>query len=831
MVKFLIRLLAGLLILANGTAFGQDTSAASEGSASELLRSSDVFSTQLDRSFDHERWNTLIGLWNLTLQEPEQYAEFGRFDRTRSDAYLKAAGDTLKEARSARQELAEEKRALNRLLDALGPLPAEGEPPESDSITAKRARYRQDLAEIRSTEALVGLVIQRAEIVMENLSRLQRATLIEDLKHRSQIYTTEQLKSLLPTIVRNLQFVFLIPLDWHATLSPENRRQLRVTRTIFAFVLAGLLAWIIGSRLNRRFGRDPTVTDPSWSRRLVAAISEGLTRGIIPAAVAGVPLLLLSGVFPNATLYQLLNGTAAGQLLWGLFSSLVGLILAIALLNALLSPRLPNWRLTRASGARAASVVRRVIFLLVIIGVESIARTVHTVAAGSIGLGASLSGAAVSAELPGLHQMIYLVLEGIAILSLCQRRLWSEETPDEEETQAPHTLWRLVRYGVIGLTLIAVGAALVGYLGLSRYLIHSIIFSGIVLTVGIVIRNLMFELISLSAQHSFLRKRFGVRILTLQRLKTVERIVVDVLIVYFIVVAILSIWGVPNAELARWSHRLITEIQVGGITISIADVILAIAMFLIGLAATRLLQRKLLNDLLPKTRLASGAQYSVSKIIGYVGVFVAAVLAISVVGIDLSKIALIAGALSLGIGFGLQNAVDNFVSGIILLTERPVKVGDWIQIGENEGYVKKINVRSTELETFTRATVIIPNSELISSPVMNMTHEDRFGRVEVAVGVAYGSDIDLVEKTLLSAAIEHEEILDEPPPHVLFRNFGESSLDFELRGFTNNVEYRLKISSDIRFRIDREFKALGIEIPFPQRVVHLPDSRGPALSG
>jgi potassium efflux system protein len=205
----------------------------------------------------------------------------------------------------------------------------------------------------------------------------------------------------------------------------------------------------------------------------------------------------------------------------------------------------------------------------------------------------------------------------------------------------------------------------------------------------------------------------------------------------------------------------------------------------------------------------------------YVGLAIALLLAIAAVGVDLSNIAIIAGALSVGIGFGLQNIVNNFVSGLILLIERPVKVGDWILVGNYEGYVKQINVRATEIETFQRAAIIVPNSEIISGAVTNWTYKDSYGRAEVKVGVAYGSDVDKVMQILLDCLHKHEAVLDHPAPYVLFKGFGDSSLDFEARGYIGDVAWRIFIESELRVAINRAFAEAGIEIPFPQRDLHL----------
>ena len=194
-----------------------------------------------------------------------------------------------------------------------------------------------------------------------------------------------------------------------------------------------------------------------------------------------------------------------------------------------------------------------------------------------------------------------------------------------------------------------------------------------------------------------------------------------------------------------------------------------------------------------------------------------AIIAISSAGIDLSNLALIAGGLSLGIGFGLQNVVSNFVSGLILLAERPFKAGDWIVAGDVSGTVKKISVRATEIETFQRQSVILPNSQLINSAVGNWTHRNKLGRVDIKVGVAYGTDVKHAHAVLLEIAKSHPLVLKNPEPFVLFANFGPAALEFEIRVFLADVLNGNIVQNDIRFAVLDAFEREGIEIPSTPR--------------
>lgn len=229
----------------------------------------------------------------------------------------------------------------------------------------------------------------------------------------------------------------------------------------------------------------------------------------------------------------------------------------------------------------------------------------------------------------------------------------------------------------------------------------------------------------------------------------------------------------------------------------------------------------LIQEILPRYRVTRGVQESITRLVHYFIIVTGFLVLLNLLGFKLGDIAIIGGALGVGIGFGLKEIVNNFVSGLILLFERPVKVGDIIVVGQDMGEVTALGLRATTVQTFDNAEIVIPNGELITRSVTNWTLAEKKVRVKVPVGVAYGTDISKVLKILLSCADSNPTVLTQPPPRALFITFGTSSLDFELRAWISDFNDRMMVASELNQDIENEFQIAGIEIPFPQRDLHL----------
>jgi len=376
-------------------------------------------------------------------------------------------------------------------------------------------------------------------------------------------------------------------------------------------------------------------------------------------------------------------------------------------------------------------------------------------------------------------------------------------------------------------------AAWIGYFNLGALVILGITHTLILISLALVLSKLLSDLFNGLDEGRFRWQQAVRRSIGLKDQEYVPgldwlRLVVNLVLWLGVGVLLLRAWD-PNENITAKILAYFTEgFQVANLTVVPAHLLWSLVVLALLLTLSDWLKGRLDKKWLVKTRMETSAREALVTSFGYVAASIAVLVALSVAGISFSNLAIIAGALSVGLGFGLQNIVNNFVSGIIMLVERPVRNGDWIVVGDTEGYVQRISIRSTTIRTFDRADVIVPNSDLISGQVTNWTLGNTWGRAKVDVGVAYGSDIENVIAILLDVAGKHPEVFKGnpqlPDPYVLFLNFGDSSLNFELRAIIHDINRRLHVISDINRAINAEFNKQGIEIPFPQRDVNF---RGP----
>lgn len=448
-----------------------------------------------------------------------------------------------------------------------------------------------------------------------------------------------------------------------------------------------------------------------------------------------------------------------------------------------------------------------------------------TIIAADFVLAQIISHAGGADALTSLRRASVAVLLAVILMALLNRRLWKlkdtsdPNAADSRISYAVNSGWLPIVRMIAGLLAIAtIFATLLGYTPLAHDFMVRLC---LVLAAGclvFLIRDVLREFAHMTLGR--LRSRTsgsGEEDL----LVVWTDLLIDGLMFFGSLPVVLLLIGFDGFDLALFAKRLMGDFSIGNQQFSLIQLLLGIIAFVMLLGITRLIQRTADRRFFTRMRVDEGVRSSLKTLIGYVGLVIAFMTTVGMIGFDLSNLAIIAGALSVGIGFGLQSIVNNFVSGLILLFERPIKVGDWVVTSSGEGIVKKISVRSTEIETFDRSSIIVPNSELISNAVTNWTHKNRLGRVTVPVGVSYNEDPDRILEILKGIPKKVDIVLNYPEPLILFTGFGDSSLDFELRAYIADVSNSLGARTALRVAIFKAFREEGVEIPFPQRDLHL----------
>ena len=769
--------------------------------------------------------------WEESLTEVEAYASGPEHTPQQHDTFNAQLAKIKSEAAEVNADAQQEMTTYARLLEALGPPPEEGEPPEPVDIKIKREDLNAKINVHRSRMAQAELAIAEAEQAEAKLSEIVRKKFRERLLVRGPLpLAPDTVTQAVPEFFTVLGVLTDSYSEWSDFLSDDEVAEARWRGAMV--LLAFVAAWFLRRFLLTRYGRDSTIEKPSYPRRFLAAVAEGVARGTLPASIFAVPLILIPlGMSIASGLFA--------EVVSAFCSALIFFVLGVAFTRAILAPDLPTWRLTHLAPRSARILSRRICFLIAVFAID-----IFFSRSMCVDFDCSIRTVSISPELESLYSLIIDSFEAIGIVLVVQGWLWRSSpvspgapedgtqpagqdttvpTEEPKEQMVGGRVWTYARRAVGIVAVCGVIANLIGYVNLGDRMIDGLSMSGAILGVLLLVRRLLRELMRFGLAAPVITHRLGLaennRDLILFWLGVIDDVVLFVVACY----AILPIWGMPRTDLTRGIGDLLKGFSVGGVTISLVDILTALIVFFIAFAITRLIRQTLSEKVLAKTNLDTGIRNSLASGVSYVGITIAALLAVGVMGFNFQNIAIVAGALSVGIGFGLQNIVNNFVSGLILLVERPIKIGDWVVVGEHQGFVKRISVRATEIETFDRASVILPNSELLSNAVMNWTHKDKIGRLIIMVGVAYGCDTERVRGILLSCSEDHPEIVSWPKPFVLFQNFGGSSLDFELRAYLRDVGSRLSVSSDLRFAIDKAFREEGIEIPFSQHDIHLRD--------
>jgi len=692
-----------------------------------------------------------------------------------------------------------EAKVVQKQLDAMGDL-VDGEK-ELKELSNKRRELKDELALLKSRIAETDIL----QVKIEDLNLLT-------LNYKSQKVlgnlVDKQAVLLLPQTFFD-SFKLLGSFLWDIAKSPVHWYQ-RLDEVAKAYVLTYFIPIVfiliaalwIGLFLRRiilkHWGYQTSVETPNIVQKLRASLANGVAYGLVPALiVSGFLGWLIGSKIFTVGLFGLV---CRETLIWVLY-----LIVVRAIVLALLAPHYEKWRPINVSNNKAGKLVRAIFLSMILIAVPSILEkiAIHAI---------------YDPLLINLLVCFCSMAKAVSIMLITATMLSSESESDEKRAIAfrINVLTAIVAFGTFGV-------ALFGYPNMSAYILNRYIFSAILFGLFLFARRFLCELIRRIFLVGLWGRSFRARRSLLIRINFVLSFFISPILGLLFVFVLLNLWGFSSDFLKHIAKKLLFGFDVGGIRISLVAIIFGVLTFMVCSSLVKIFRRHLMQNAFTHLEIDEGIRHSLDSFINFIGMVLAVLLAIMVMGGNLTNLTVIAGALSVGIGFGLQNVINNFVSGIIILFERPFKVGDWVNIAGEEGKIKQINIRSTELETFKKTSVIVPNATLLSSSVINMTHDNNWTRVNVSVGVAYGSDVEKVRDILIECALKNPKVLKRPAPYVIFQNFGASSLDFDLRCYSDNIWEGWIIPSELRFAINKRFNEEGIEIPFQQIVIHQAD--------
>ncbi len=755
--------------------------------------------------FTNVKYNSIITNLN-ELEEKIKEDKLSKEETTKKIQDLQYAQITLLDYK---KDLETDLKTVEKRIEILGPVP-EGSAKETPVIEKTRKDFNKEQVDIKGKIATLDILLAKIDEIDTLISNIKNKALFANLFEKKEplIYPAEFFHSG-KLFINFFIDVLKSPLDWYESITKAKQEQIK--EGLFPVLLIAFLSLWLGVSLRlfimRHFGYKKDIENPRYGNKVIAAVFVAIAYGVIPAAIVG------GFLFWNVT-HRIVTSGFFGLIINSLMFYGLFVILAKAFARVVFAPYNERWRLVNVSTEKAKKITSALYFTVIMLGVM-----------------AFLEHIIIEAEYPAdLKSFIGAMSSGIKAfcIILITKRLFLEDVPelseDDEDYEQEAEQVSMAFKVTIALTVFAFAAfmlSIFGYPTLATFILDKFIITCLVIAGFLILRKAIKEILHRVLLLTFWSKTFKLRRKMIQKLDFWVFLVLEPIIIFLALFLILTIWGVSTKVLITLINKMLFGFMVGGVKISLISIVLGVLIFFLIVALFKVMKKRLMSNVLSRMDIDDGIKHSLESGFGFVGFILALLLSIVVMGGSLTNIALIAGALSFGIGLGLQNIVNNFVSGIVLLFERPVKIGDWVFVNGQEGIVKQVSIRATELETWEKSNIIIPNADILSNSLINLTHTDKIGRIDIKVGVAYGSNTQLVKDILLSVAENHKKIVKKPATFVVFTDFADSSLNFELKTYTSDVMNRLMIASEIRFEIDRLFRENGVEIPFPQRTLHL----------
>ncbi len=697
------------------------------------------------------------------------------------------------------EELTPRLNSAKTRLEQLGVKPPASTPAEAPEVTAERDEQQKLFNELDGAIKRARVLAVDVDDATSRIVSRRRASFTGALFARSfSILSPGLWVSAVNELPREWRAARIVSGDWYSIL---NARLHGWRLAGFLATLAGLAGlYFAASRIARRvLYRGPAGEAVTPLRMALGALWITLVTAAVPMAVAQAVVEAI-GFFElsNARIDPFLNSIA---------SSIGLLAMTLGIVRGLLSPADSSRRLVDIGDRVSSRVAWVAMAVASVVAITRIIEAADDLISASVPISVLVRGASA------------LVVAGVMISGLYGL---IQQSGDEEACLGPVVTPRRDWYAVLRMlawiAIVAiVGATVVGYIAFASFLIDQLVWVSFVGTMLFILRivvndGLEYALTPHAPVGRALSGSLGLRRESLDQISVVATGLATLALFAFAALLVLAPWGIESDDMFGAIKAGFFGFKVGDVTISISNIVLSLVMFGLTIGLTKVIQQWLESRFLPRTQLDVGLRNSIRTSVGYLGFLLAAAFALAHIGLSFERIAIVAGALSVGIGFGLQSIVSNFVSGLILLWERAIRVGDWVVVGDEQGYVRRINVRSTEIETFDRAMMIVPNSNLVSGVVKNWVRNDRVGRIKVPLSLSPSSDPETIREVLIGCARANDGVMKFPAPMVLFVGIMEAALKFELVCFVADVEGSGRVKSDLHFALYRALKEHSIEL-------------------